>query len=744
MVRHSMMLVVLVCWLLSRAAYSAEIRGKVTSVVRGEPLDQIEVSVLELKIATASAADGTFTFRNLPPGKYTLRLNAVGYRLVAVPFALATADDAKDFSLVMVPDNFRRTDTVDVKADLFQSGDSPAVVEENLTSSETRQASTVLADDPFRAIQSLPGVSAAGNNELLADFTVTGAPFSEVGVYLDGVLIPSPFHNAPNVINGASLSLLTSEIVEDVKLLPVAYPEEYGERIGAALDIHTREGSRTGPLFRAAVGLGDSDLLGEGRLGSGTRGSWLGSVRKSYLGYLTRTLIRSNFADISFYDGNLKLSYDLTPSHALTFYGLGGNTHVDDSTAAQPGDVRTATSDFVFLRTGWRWSVTPHLLLDHRVAYIRQPSAQRNPRGQLLSRDSYGEWAAGGSLAWAWSRTSTLAGGWTLRRLADHFSSYFGGTPTVTLYTSDQVALRGSGYVQQSSSFFNDRVHLMGSARMDGRQSLDAHPFSGQGALAWRVVRATQLQFAAGRYAQLGFPDYQGAPGPCGLVEEFYWRSNHYSAGVEQRLGENTQLRVQFFDRQSGRFLEAHGGLLCPIPLPPSRSQPSRYYSRGAQIVLQRRSANRLSGWIGYTFARARESDATVQPSASFSPYFDRNTDQPVSLNVFATYRLRPTVNLSTKFLYGSGFPTLSGLALNASGGLQPDERLPAYLRADFRADKCWAFGRWKMTLYGEVLNLTNHGNRIFSYFQDEPNGQTLHTQHALPITPTAGLAFEF
>jgi hypothetical protein len=227
-------------------------------------------------------------------------------------------------------------------------------------------------------------------------------------------------------------------------------------------------------------------------------------------------------------------------------------------------------------------------------------------------------------------------------------------------------------------------------------------------------------------------------------VEKSYWRSNHYSAGVEQRLGENTQLRVQFFDRQSGRFLEANGGLLCPIPFPPSRSQFSRYYSRGAQIVLQRRSANRLSGWIGYTFARARESDAPGQPSASFSPYFDSNTDQPVSLNVFATYRLKPTVNLSAKFLYGSGFPTLSGLALNSSGELRPDDRLPAYLRADFRADKCWAFRRWKMTLYGEVLNLTNHDNQIFSYLQAEPNGQTLHTRRALPVTPTAGLAFEF
>jgi hypothetical protein len=739
------MVAVVLVLALPLAAFSAEIKGKVTSAVRGEALGQIEVSVLELKIETTTAPDGTFTLQNLPPGNYVLRLNAVGFRLVTIPFVLATTDDTKEFSLVMVPDNLRRTDVVDVKADVFQSGDSLAVVEENLTSSEIRQASTVLADDPFRAIQSLPGVSAAGNNELLADFTVMGAPFREVGIYLDGVLIPSPFHNAPNVINGASLSLLTSEIVEDVKLLPVAYPEEYGDQVGAALDIHTREGSRTRPLFRAAVGVGDSDVLGEGRLGTGKRGSWLGSVRKSYLGYLTRNLIRSNFADISFYDGSLKLSYDLTPSHTLTFYGLDGNTHVDDSTATQPGDVRTATSAFAFLRTGWRWSITPHLLLDHRLAYIRQRSTQHNPDGQLLTRDSYGEWAAGSNLAWAWSRTSTLAGGWTLRRLADYFSSYFGGTPTVTVSTSDQVALRGSGYLQESSGFFGERLHVMGSARMDGQQYLDVHPFSAQAAVAWRLARATQLQFAAGRYSQLGFPDYQGPPGPCAVVEKSYWKSNHYSAGVEQRLGENTQVRLQLFDRQSGRFLQASGGLQCPIPFPQGRSQLARYYSRGVQIVLQRRSANRLSGWVGYTFARARESDALGALQIPWSPYFDNQTDQPVSLNAFATYRLKPTVNLSAKFLYGSGFPTRSGLTLTSSGGLQPDDRLPAYLRADFRADKCWAFRRWKMTLYGEVLNLTNHDNQIFSSLQTQPNGQIiLHTQRALPITPTAGVAFEF
>ena len=59
--------------------------------------------------------------------------------------------------------------------------------------------------------------------------------------------------------------------------------------------------------------------------------------------------------------------------------------------------------------------------------------------------------------------------------------------------------------------------------------------------------------------------------------------------------------------------------------------------------------------------------------------------------------------------------------------------------------DKSWAFSRWKLTLYGEVLNLTDHSNRIVTSTSFLPNGGVLATTaQALPITPTAGLAFEF
>jgi hypothetical protein len=60
--------------------------------------------------------------------------------------------------------------------------------------------------------------------------------------------------------------------------------------------------------------------------------------------------------------------------------------------------------------------------------------------------------------------------------------------------------------------------------------------------------------------------------------------------------------------------------------------------------------------------------------------------------------------------------------------------------------DKAWSFTRWKMTLYAEGLNLTNHDNRrLLETFFDPTTGRAIaNTERGLPITPTAGLVFEF
>jgi hypothetical protein len=155
---------------------AAEIKGKVTNVVGGEALGRVEVLILENKASAVTSDAGEFSITNLGPGSYTLRVNAVGYRLSTIPFTVDGAADVKEFAITLVPDNFRHTDKVEVHGDVFQLSDSPAENELTLTSSEIREASTVFADDPFRAVQTLPGVSAEGNNEFFAEFSVMGAP----------------------------------------------------------------------------------------------------------------------------------------------------------------------------------------------------------------------------------------------------------------------------------------------------------------------------------------------------------------------------------------------------------------------------------------------------------------------------------------------------------------------------------------------------------------------------------------
>jgi hypothetical protein len=728
----------------SISLHAAEIRGKVVSVDRGTPLARVQVAVLveaqrEVAATVVTTKDGSFVIKGLAPGQYTLRLNAVGYRLITVEFSLAADEAAKEFDITLVPDNFRRTEKVEVKGDIFQGPDSPAINEMNLTSSEIRETSTVLADDPFRAIQTLPGVSASGNNDFFAQFSVMGASFDSISIYIDGILVPSPFHGT-NITEGATLSILTGDTLEDIKLLPVAYPEKYGDAVGAALDLQTRDGSRTAPIFRASIGVADTELLGEGELGKSRKGSWLASARKSYLGYLTRGRLHDTSDDVSFYDGSLKLIYDLRPNQTWSLYGVGGHTLyelINPHFNLTPNSFKRGSNDFMMGRVGWRWTVNPRLLVDTRVAYLQAPVFTSNFYQQTLENDHHAEWVAGSSLVWSWRKDHVLEGGWMARRVTN--------SRVATFYNPDDtvegrgyirgVGSKNDGYVQEASSFFDNRLHVVGGLRLDTAEQFDIHPVSPQLSVSLQVASATQLQFGFGRYNQFDFPASPALQDKgCTASAEFLQTANHFTAGVEQRIGESARLKVTLFDRQDDHSVDSSGYNLATKTCYSSRGFQSfgRDYSRGAQIVLQSRTANRLSGWIGYTLTYARQSYLRVQNPF----YFPTVDDQRHTLNVFASYRISPTVHLSGKWLFGSGFPVPSNNYAIREGD---------YQRLDLRAEKDWAFTRWKLALYGEVLNLTNHNNPRYFYTAQNPDGTfNVVTGQGLPIVPTAGVAFEF
>jgi hypothetical protein len=73
--------------LVTSLAGAAEIRGKVTNVIGREPLVRVKVSVLNTNLRAVTSGDGSFTIKYIKAGNYTLRVEAVGYRLVTLPFS---------------------------------------------------------------------------------------------------------------------------------------------------------------------------------------------------------------------------------------------------------------------------------------------------------------------------------------------------------------------------------------------------------------------------------------------------------------------------------------------------------------------------------------------------------------------------------------------------------------------------------------------------------------------------------
>jgi len=508
---------------LSSTAYTGEVTGKVVNAQGGEVLERIRVTIVGTLLSAVTGADGSFHLSGVTPGSYVLQISGVGYRTATTVFTIVDAEEVKEFEVKLVPDSMRRTEVVEVHGDVFEASDWPAVGDSTLTSSELQQTSTVLTNDRFRSLQSLPGVSPAANDDLSAQFSVMGAPYEQVGVYVDDVLVPNLLHTIPNLPDAPALSLFTGSDIQDLQLMPVAYPMRYADNIGAALAIHTRSGSEGGPLFHVSIGLGDSELLGEGGFGQTRKGTWLFDVRKSYIGYLEQYLGDTRFSDVGFYDTTMKLTYQLTSRNTLSLFASGGQTHIQDpslqaSSATAPSALKKAANDLAIGRLGWLWTPTQNLSIDTRAAYVRTSYDQDSVYNLQLQQGLTREWSGGTIISWSFREGTLLQGGYSVGQTTQSATYNSAIDPQTMNYSSYHLSdLSQDAFAQVSQELLSKRLRLQGGIRWGRMDSTRIQPITGQASMAFQLFRNTQVDAGIGHYAQLALqPGFLGGTGADG------------------------------------------------------------------------------------------------------------------------------------------------------------------------------------------------------------------------------------
>jgi len=729
----------MVIWPLTARAADT-IHGRVLDMLTGQAIQKAQVSIRGASTITNDR--GRF---ELPwPGvdvQAEVTVSAVGYGVVRKSVTPST----EDLEIRLGQDAIKHAEAVDVSVSVFDNNrDEPLA--QSLQSVELRNLSNVVTDDALRSVQALPGVAA--NDDLYASFSLRGWGFEKTGLYIDGVLISSPFHTIRGINDGGySLTMLNNDMIEDVTLLNGGAPVAYGDRVGGTLRIETRDGSREKTAVRTSFGAAGASFVAEGPMG-GPDTSWLLGARKSFLDYVVQALDDEPSFVVGYHDIQAKVTHRSGRGSLSLFLAAGDSTFNDEEPGQQRNDVGRASADTRLASLRWRHAPSPHSSFTVAAFFTRETGLNRNLRGEGLLDSASNQ--AGGRFDFM----RVVGDSHTLQ--AGLLSRHLDGRAADTTYprsgppqerTFDESQWQHGAYLQDTWRTPGGKFTLTAGVRTDQSTAVARTVALPRLSGALRLGKETTLSVASGGYAQ--FPALDQLFGRGGSTDLLPERSDHYQVSLEHRFSPATRVRVDLYDQEERDRLMAgpeirrvNGVIVLPGESALTNSLSGR--AKGIEMTVQRRSPNGVAGWLSYGLGRTQVTDARTNQR------FDSDHDQRHTVNAYLSYRLSHRTNFSMKYRFGSGSPVAGYFEETASGYRVSDRRnllrLPAYSRLDVRANRTFSIRRARLTLYTEILNILNHANE-----RDEgtsiliPSGHVFFDRaNTFPLLPAVGLTVEW
>jgi outer membrane cobalamin receptor len=311
----------------------------------------------------------------------------------------------------------------------------------------------------------------------------------------------------------------------------------------------------------------------------------------------------------------------------------------------------------------------------------------------------------------------------------------------------DESGTEQAYYAQDTWSNERWRLQFTGGLRVEHSEITSQTLNSPRASLSWSINEHWRVHAMAGRYYQ--FPDFEQVFGRLGSRSLRAERATNVSGGVEALLGDRVRVSFELFNREDANLFfslsepRLEGGFVSFAEFPFRNALDG--HARGFELTLQRRSANKLAGWISYSHLRTKLTDSQTGLS------FVADNDFRHLLYTYASYRFTDTWNLSSVFRFSSG-PPVPGFFRQVDStyflsNRRNEARLPDYARLDVRLSKAFLFNRWKLTVTGEVLNLLNRDNLRYEGFDgfDFNTGRVFgQLERVLPILPSVGAVIEF
>ena len=692
---------------------SARIQGVIRAESTGDPVPDAEVRVVGTAFTARSDSLGRFTLSGLGAGRLRLAITATGYR----PFHLSARVSESVLHLeIVLPVRVQLLPGHDIRSRADATADEAyarALFERHVvpsvsTVSRTEIASmpTPVAPDIMRSLQALPGMM--NINDLDAQLYVRGGSGDQNLFLLDGAPVFGPHHAF-----GMS-GVFNPDAIERVDFFRGVRPARFGGALSSVSGLEQRIADE--PRTEAGLSFFDVHVLRTGRFAD-DRGGYMLAGRRTF----TDAGLEERFP-FAFHDVHGRTTLEAN-GHRLSLSAFTSSDRFNLFFGGGDGELRSRWGNKLgslsWSAPAWRgWTKSSSIWMSHYDADM-----------QIGTSDS--ATLTANRLRAAGARIHVTRG-----------APGSGMTGGVEL-EYDAVTLRGT---ETEGSYFAGRIHgvatrpaafleierVIGGVRIAPGIRVATRPGGPvlvEPRLGVRVpigdVAAVTLAASRDHQYLSGLRDERTAlPGPT------FWflhpdsaptsRSDALSAEVSAWWGSGWHAALAGYVR---RVSDA------PHWRPEGhRDLSSVSYDDGRADGLElsvRRYGSRATGWLAYSFSRARFRDART------GARYDAPSDRRHSLTAMASVQTIGGITASARSSYGTGVPfwpfvgrydsprfipfthTSNGSFMGRRVPVWSDQqmRMPSYFRSDVSVRRSFPIGRLSVSPYVTVQNITARAN---------------------------------
>lgn len=209
------------------AQNSGKIVGTVKDAETGQPLPGANVIIEGTMLGAASDLDGKFVIMRVPPGRYTLVANFIGYQRIYLQNVQVLTDLTTTANFALKPEAIAGQEVTIV-------AEAP-VIRKDLTSVEARVQAEDIQKMPVQELGDLLNIQAGITRDAGGAIHIRGGRSTEVSYLVNGISITDDFSRAQAL-------QVENESVQELQVISGTFNAEYGNAMSGVINVVTKTG----------------------------------------------------------------------------------------------------------------------------------------------------------------------------------------------------------------------------------------------------------------------------------------------------------------------------------------------------------------------------------------------------------------------------------------------------------------------------------------------------------------------